>query len=126
MEQYNETTMMDIDDVLEVQSSVDGMDDDILLDIPTERSNDQGYPGMATGSHVQRMTDTERPQQSTNNMERVGLAVESMPVDQPTTSPGTGDDSAADPLSNVTVNISFQTSLTPREIPVMRHCATVP
>lgn len=126
MEQYNETTMMDIDDVLEVQSSVDGMDDDILHDIPSERSNDPGYPGIATGSHVHRMTDTERPQQTTSNMERAELVVEGMPVEQPTTSPGTGDHSAADPPSNVTVNILSQTLLMLREIPVMRHCATIP
>ena len=102
---------MDIDDVLEIASSVDGMDDDILHDIPSERSNDQGHPGMATGSHVHRMTDIERPQQNTSNMERAELVVEGMPVEQPTTSPGTGDYSAADPPSNATVNISFKPHL---------------
>ena len=131
MDQYNETTMMDIDDLLEVQSSIDGMDDDILHDIPSERSYDQEYPGMV--SHVHRMTDTERPHQTTSNMEIAGFVVEGMPVEQPTTTPGTtehntnqgtADNPAVDPTIIATVNIFFQTSLMLREIPVIRPCAT--
>jgi hypothetical protein len=132
MDQYNET-MMDIDDVLEVQSSIDGMDDDILHDIPNELSNDQEYPG--TASRVHRMTDTERPHQTTSNMDMAGLVVEGMPVEQPTPTPGTtehntnhgtADNTAMDPTIIVIVNILFQTSLMLRKIPVIQPCATFP
>jgi hypothetical protein len=136
MDQYDETTtMMDIDDGLEVQDSIDGMDDDILYDNRDELRHDHEHP-----DYVHSAIDTEMPHQSTRNAEMAGLTVEEMTINQPTTSGtvecndnlGIADDPAAnpsvneaDPMVNI-VNILFQTSLIHRETRMILHCATLP
>jgi hypothetical protein len=64
MNQFDETTMMEIESALEVADSMDGMDDDLLLDGGNELQNENA--GL-----VGRMTDDEVALQPTTNLNRV-------------------------------------------------------